>query len=118
MSNLAFRQGTDSKFELARQSFVRIMRHKQEMEEHTIKLLRHVDATADQVMMVRQWLLDIEEPLGKVVRELRKQYPYPTISLATRPWHRQEYNKYETSVDKTRAHDSANEEDSTTHEEE
>ena len=25
MSNLAFRQGTDSKFELARQSFVRIM---------------------------------------------------------------------------------------------
>ena len=85
---------SDSKFEQMRQSFVKIIRHKTEMEEHIMKLLKHTDATADQIMMVRQWLLDIEEPLGKVVRELRKQYPYPTISLATRPWHKREFDKY------------------------
>lgn len=110
---------SDSKFEQMRQSFVKIIRHKTEMEEHIMKLLKHTDATADQIMMVRQWLLDIEEPLGKVVRELRKQYPYPTISLATRPWHKQEYDKYDQAImGAPRAHDSASEEDSTTHEKE
>ena len=106
-----------SKFEQTRQSFAKIIRHKTDMEEKIMKLLKHPDATGSQIMMARELLLGVEEPMRKVVTALREKYPYPTISVVTRPWHRQEYDKYETSVDKTRAHDSASEEDYATHEE-
>jgi hypothetical protein len=45
-------------------------------------------------MEARKALRGVEEPLGRAVRKLREQYPYPTISMATRPWHKPEYDKY------------------------
>ena len=111
-------QPQPSKMEQTRQSFVRLINHKNEAEDGVLKILKHPDSTGEQIMEVRRVMLVVEESLHRVIPALRKQYPYPTISMVTRPWHRQEYDKYETSVDKTRAHDSASEEDSTTHEKE
>jgi len=107
-----------SKLDEVRKSFVTIIRYKQDMEAQAWKLFKHPDSTGEQIMEARRALRGVEEPLGRVITALRKQYPYPTISMATRPWHKPEYDRYETSVDKTRAHDSASEEDSTTHEKE
>lgn len=107
-----------SKLDEVRKSFVTIIRYKQDMEAQAWKLFKHPDSTGEQIMEARRALRGVDEPLGRVITALRKQYPYPTISMVTRPWHKQEYDKYETSVDKTRAHDSASEEDSTTHEKE
>jgi hypothetical protein len=89
---------SDLKFEQMRQSFVKILRHKQNMEDGAMKLLKHPAATGSQIMEVRQALLAIEEPLGRAVRELRKRYPYNSISHVSRPWlcHwlRSEFDKY------------------------
>ena len=83
-----------SLMEQARQSFVRILRHKQDMEHGAMKLLKHPDSTGEQIMEARKALRGVEEPLGRAVRKLREQYPYPTISMATRPWHKPEFDKY------------------------
>jgi hypothetical protein len=94
MSEIAFRQGTDSKMEQARQSFVKILRHKQDMDDCAMKLLKHPATTGSQIMEARGALLAVEEPLGRVVRELRKVYPYRGFSDAPRPWHKSEFDKY------------------------
>ena len=83
-----------SPMEQARQSFVRIMRHKQDMEDGAMKLLKHPDSTGEQIMQAREMLLRIEEPLGNAVRKLREKYPYQGISYAPRPWHKPEFDKY------------------------
>lgn len=83
-----------SKMEQARQSFVKILRHKQDMEDGAMKLLKHPDATGSQIMEVRRALLAIEEPLGSAVRKLRERYPYQGISYAPRPWNKPEFDKY------------------------
>lgn len=84
----------ESKMEQLRQSFVKILRHKQDMEDGAMKLLKHPDTTGSQIMEVRQALLAVEEPLGRAVRELRQKYPYQGISYAPRPWHKPEFDKY------------------------
>ena len=83
-----------SKMEQLRQSFVRIIRHKQDIELEVIKLLKNPAATGAQIMEARQAMLGVEEPLGRVVRKLRKKYPYLGISYAPRPWHKPEFDKY------------------------
>lgn len=83
-----------SKMEQARQSFVKIIRHKQDLELEVIKLLKHPAATGAQIMEARQALLGVEEPLGRAVRKLREKYPYLGISYAPRPWHKPEFDKY------------------------
>jgi hypothetical protein len=85
---------SDSKMEQMRQSFVKILRHRQDMEAKVMKLLKHPDATGSQIMEARGALLGVEEPLGRVVRELRKVYPYRGFSDAPRPWHKSEFDKY------------------------
>jgi hypothetical protein len=85
---------SDSKMEQLRQSFVKILRHKQNMEDSAMKLLKHPAATGSQIMEVRRALLAVEEPLGRAVRELRERYPYQGISYAPRPWHKPEFDKY------------------------
>ena len=108
-----------SKLDEVRKSFVTIIRYKQDMEAQAWKLFKHPDSTGEQIMEARRALRGVEEPLGRVITALRKQYPYPTISMVTRPWHRQEYDKYDQAImGASRAHDSASEEDSTTHEKE
>ena len=87
-----------SKMEQMRQSFVKIIRHKQDMEDGAMKLLMHPDATTEQIMEVRQALLAVHAPMERTVTALRKKYPYPPISLATRPWHREEYDKYDQAI--------------------
>ena len=87
-----------SKFEQTRQSFVKIIRHKADMEEKIVALIKHPDATGSQIMEARQALLGVEEPLRRVVTALREKYPYPTISVITRPWHRQEYDRYDEKI--------------------
>jgi hypothetical protein len=83
-----------SLMEQARQSFVKIIRHKQDMEDGAMKLLKHPDATGEQIMKAREMLLRVEEPLGNAVRKLREKYPYQGISYAPRPWHKPEFDKY------------------------
>ena len=83
-----------SLMEQARQSFVRILRHKQDMEDGACALLKHPDATGEQIMKAREMLLRIEKPLGDAVRKLRVKYPYQGISYAPRPWHKPEFDKY------------------------
>ena len=83
-----------SKMEQMRQSFVGILRHKQDMEDGAMKLFKHPDATVEQIMEVRKMLLAIEEPLGTVVRKAREKYPYQGISYAPRPWNKPEFDKY------------------------
>ena len=83
-----------SLMEQARQSFVKIMRHKQDMEDGAMKLLKHPDATSEQIMKVREMLLAVEEPLGRAVRKAREKYPYQGISYAPRPWNKTEFDKY------------------------
>ena len=83
-----------SPMEQARQSFVRIIRHKQDMEHGAMKLLKHPDSTGEQIMKAREMLLRIEKPLGDAVRRLRAKYPYQGISYAPRPWHKPEYDIY------------------------
>ena len=39
-----------SKFEQTRQSFVKIIRHKTDMEEKIMALIKHPDATGSQIM--------------------------------------------------------------------
>ena len=85
---------SDSKMEQLRQSFVKILRHKQDMEYGAMKLLKHPAATGSQIMEVRRALLAVEEPLGRAVRELRQKYPYQGISYVPRPWHKPEFDKY------------------------
>lgn len=87
-----------SKFEQTRQSFVKIIRHKTDMEEKIMALIKHPDATGSQIMEARQALLGVEEPMRRVVTALREKYPYPTISVITRPWHREEYDKYDEKI--------------------
>ena len=102
-----------SKFEQTRQSFVKIIRHKIDMEEKIMALIKHPDATGSQIMEARQALLGVDEPLRRVVTALREKYPYPTISVITRPWHRQEYDRYDEAImGAPRAHDRTGEEDS------
>lgn len=106
---------SDSKFERTRQSFVKIIRHRQDMEVAAMKLLTHPDATTEQIMEVRRALLAVHAPMERTVTALREKYPYPTISLATRPWHRKEYDKYDQAImGTTRAHVGASEETETT----
>jgi len=81
-----------SLMEQARQSFVKIIRHKQDMEDGAMKLLKHPDATGEQIMKAREMLLRVEEPLGNAVRKLREKYQ--GISYAPRPWHKPEFDKY------------------------
>jgi len=83
-----------SKLDEVRKSFATIIRHKQDMEAGAMKLFKHPAATGAQIMEARRAMLAIEEPLGRTVRKLREQYPYPTISMATRPWHKPEYDIY------------------------
>lgn len=87
-------QPQPSPMERARQSFVKIIRHKQDMEDGAVKLLKHPDATGEQIMKAREMLLRVEEPLGNAVRKLREKYPYQGISYAPRPWHKPEFDKY------------------------
>ena len=96
MSEVVTRQLT--KFESARLSFVTIIRHKNDMEEKIMALLKHPDATTDQIVMARELLLGLEEPLRRVITALREQYPYPTFSTLTRPWHKPEYDKYDQKI--------------------
>jgi len=112
-------QPQPSKMEQTRQSFVRLINHKNEAEDGVLKILKHPDSTGEQIMEVRRVMLVVEESLHRVIPALRKQYPYPTISMVTRPWHKQEYDKYDQAImGASRAHDSASEEDSTTFEKE
>ena len=83
-----------SLMEQARQSFVKIIRHKQDMEDGAMKLLKHPDATGEQIMKAREMLLLAEESMGNGVRKLREKYPYQGISYAPRPWHKPEFDKY------------------------
>jgi len=83
-----------SKLNEVRKSFATIILHKQDMEAEAMKLFKHPAATGSQIMEARRAMLAIEEPLGRAVRKLREQYPYPTISMATRPWHKPEYDIY------------------------
>jgi hypothetical protein len=85
-----------SLMEQARQSFVRILRHKQDMEDGACALLKHPDATVEQIMKAREMLLRIEKPLGDAVRKLRAKYPYQGVSYAPRPWNKPEFDKYMT----------------------
>ena len=87
-------QPQPSPMERARQSFVKIIRHKQDMEDGAMKLLKHPDATGEQIMKAREMLLRVEEPLGNAVRKLREKYPYQGVSYAPRPWHKPEFDKY------------------------
>jgi hypothetical protein len=83
------------------------------MEAAAMKLLTHPDATTEQIMEVRRALLAVHAPMERTVTALREKYPYPTISLATRPWHRKEYDRYDEAImGTTRAHDRTGEEDS------
>jgi hypothetical protein len=83
-----------SKMEQIRQSFVKIIRHKQDLELEVIKLLKNPAATEAQIMEVREMLLAVEELLGSAVRKARGKYPYQGISYAPRPWHKPEFDKY------------------------
>jgi len=83
-----------SKMEQARQSFVKIIRHKQDMEAAAMKLLMHPDATTEQIMEVRRALLAIHAPMERSITALREKYPYQGISYAPRPWHKPEFDKY------------------------
>jgi hypothetical protein len=83
-----------SKMEQLRQSFVKIIRHKQDIELEVIKLLKNPAATGAQIMEAREAMLGVEEPLGRAVRKLREKYPYLSISYAPRPWHKPEFDKY------------------------
>ncbi len=83
-----------SPMERARQSFVKIIRHKQDMEDGAMKLLKHPDATEEQIMKAREMLIAIEEPLGNAVRKLRAKYLYVPISPNIRPWYKPEFDKY------------------------
>jgi hypothetical protein len=83
-----------SPMERVRQSFVKIIRHKQDMEDGAMKLLKHPDSTGEQIMKAREMLLRVEEPLGNAVRKLREKYPYQGISYAPRPWHKPEFDRY------------------------
>ena len=87
-----------SKLDEVRKSFVNIVRMKDDMEDKVMKLIKHPDATGSQINEARQALLGVEEPMRRVVTALRKKYPYPTISLVTRPWHRGEYDKYDQTI--------------------
>ena len=90
---------SDTKFEQARQRFVQIIRHKTEMEERVMKLLKHPATTGSQIMEARQHLLAIEEPLARAVTKLREKYPYIPFGLnTTRPWHKPEFDKYDLRV--------------------
>ena len=101
-----------SKFEQTRQSFVKIIRHKIDMEETIMALIKHPLASGEQIMEARELLLGVDEPLRRVVTALREKYPYPTIRI-TRPWHRQEYDRYDEAImGASRAHDRTGEEDS------
>lgn len=107
-----------SKMEQMRQTFVRLIRHKNEIEECVLKLMKHPDTTAAQIAEVRRAMLALEESLNRVIPTLRKQYPYPTISMVTRPWHKREFDRYDQAImDTPRAHDSASGETETTLEE-
>ncbi len=83
-----------SPVEQTRQSFMKIIRHKQDMEAKIIELIKHPDATGSQIMEARQALLGVEEPMRGVVTALREKYPYQGISYAPRPWHKPEFDKY------------------------
>lgn len=102
-----------SKLDEVRKSFVKIIRHKDDVKAEAWKLFKHPDSTGSEITEARRILLGVEEPLRRVVTALRKQYPYPTISMATRPWHKEEYDRYDEAImGKTRAHDRTGEEDS------
>ena len=89
---------SDSPMEQARQIFVRLIRHKNEAEEGVLKLLKHPDTTGAQISEVRQMMLALEESLHRVIPALRAKYPYAPIGKSmTRPWHKPEYDKYETT---------------------
>ena len=88
---------SDSPMEQARQIFVRLIRHKNEAEEGVLKLLKHPDTTGAQISEVRQMMLAVEKSLRKVIPALRAKYPYRGFSDAPRPWHKPEYDKYETT---------------------
>ena len=94
-----------SKLDEVRKSFATIIHHKQDMEAGAMKLFKHPAATGAQIMEARQAMLGVEEPLGRAVRKLREKYPYLGISYAPRPWHKPEYDRYETTVDKTSSDD-------------
>lgn len=94
MRDLAFRQGTDSPMEQTRQSFVRLIRHKNEVEECVLKLIKHPDTTGSQITEVRRAMLAVEESLHRVIPTLRAKYPYRGFSDAPRPWHKPEFDKY------------------------
>ena len=84
----------DSPMEQARQTFVRLIRHKNEAEEGVLKLLKHPDTTGAQISEVRRMMLVVEESLCRVIPALRAKYPYRGFSDAPRPWHKPEYDKY------------------------
>jgi hypothetical protein len=87
-----------SPMEQARQTFVRLIRHKNEAEKGVLKLLKHPDTTGAQISEVRRMMLALEESLHRVIPVLRAKYPYRGFSDAPRPWHRQEYDRYDEAI--------------------
>lgn len=85
---------SDSPMEQARQTFVRLIRHKNEAEEGVLKLLKHPDTTGAQISEARRMMLVVEESLRRVIPALRAKYPYRGFSDAPRPWHKPEFDKY------------------------
>jgi len=87
-----------SKLDEVRKSFATIIRYKNEMEDKVWRLIKHPAVTGSQIMEAKDLLLGVDEPLRKVVTALRERYPYPTISMATRPWHKPEYDRYDQAI--------------------
>ncbi len=84
-----------SKMGQARQSFVKMVRNKAEMEAHAMALFINPNATPKQIVEARALLLGITKPLSNAVTTLRNKYPYQGVSNSPRPWHRGEFNMYD-----------------------
>ena len=90
-----------TKLGLARQSFVKMVRNKAEMETHAMALFIDPDATPEQIAQAREMLLGITKPMTNAVTTLRNRYPYVPVILSNhRPWHRGEFNKYDKTQEK------------------
>ena len=72
------------------------MEHKAKGERLVLELMRHPDATPEQLQECRQVMLSIEGMLKQSVTGLRKGYPkQKSLFLTQAAWWADEYNRYE-----------------------
>lgn len=80
----------------ARELWKQTVQHQRQSEQIILKLLRHPDATPDQLVQCHQLTQSVERMLTDLTTALRTKFPPNSGSIfnLSRPWNNSEWDRY------------------------